>query len=85
MEQPQQFAKEPIPVWAMQWTGENLQSIQEWCGVIGVIGGTTLEVYDKLHDSWIKVFLDQWILQGTEGEFYAHDDALFRKNYRKVN
>lgn len=83
------YRKKPLDVPAIQWTGreDSLLAIISFAG--GHVrefltGENILEVYDKLHDSWIKVFVGQWILRGTEGEFYPHDDEPFRRNYEKV-
>lgn len=41
-------------------------------------------VYDYLHDTWVGVKKGDWILRGTQGEFYPHDGALFAENYQQV-
>ncbi len=43
------------------------------------------EVYDYLHDTWIKVYAGQVIIKGSEGEFYPHAVPLFYENYDLVN
>lgn len=43
-----------------------------------------ISVLDKLHDSWIRVYLGQWIIRGTKGEYYPCDDEVFKEKYRPV-
>lgn len=44
----------------------------------------TAEVYDKLHDTWIKVTPGQWIVRGAKGEYYPCDDETFHWKYEEV-
>lgn len=46
--------------------------------------GPYVEIYDTLHNSWIKVYLTQWIIRGTKGEYYPCDDEVFKAKYRPV-
>lgn len=41
-------------------------------------------VFDRLHDTWVKFFDGDFIIKGTEGEFYPHNGELFKKNYKQV-
>lgn len=43
------------------------------------------EVYDHLHDTWVKVYTGQWIIRGGEGEYYPCDNEVFEKKYEPVN
>ena len=45
------------------------------------------EVFDKLHSTWVGVKVGQWIMKGTEGEFYpCADDGTGKAplNYQLV-
>jgi hypothetical protein len=44
----------------------------------------TLEVYDHLHDSWVKVFPGQWVIRGIRGETYPCDHEVLRDTYEPV-
>lgn len=44
-------------------------------------GKYDLEVYDRLHDTWVKVFLGQWVLRGVEGELYPCDHDVLLRTY----
>ena len=41
-------------------------------------------VYDRLHGTWVNVRKGDWIIRGTEGEFYPCADAVLRKKYEQV-
>ena len=43
------------------------------------------EIFDVLHDTWIKVFEGQWIVRGAKGEFYPCDDETFMWKYEQVD
>ena len=47
-------------------------------------GANFIEVFDKLHDSWIKVYNGQWLIRGTKGEYYPCDHEVFIEKYREV-
>lgn len=38
-------------------------------------------IYDFLHETYVGMKLGQWIICGTEGEFYPHDHEPFVRNY----
>lgn len=38
-------------------------------------------IYDFLHETYVGVKEGQWIICGTEGEFYPHDHEPFKRNY----
>lgn len=40
-----------------------------------------LEVYDKLHDTWVKVAPGQWVIRGVQGETYPCADDVLRATY----
>ena len=42
------------------------------------------EVFDELHDTWIRVTPGQWIVRGAKGEFYPCDDETFHWKYEEV-
>lgn len=43
-----------------------------------------IQVFDDLHDSVIRVYLGQWLIRGTKGEYYPCDDEVFKEKYRPV-
>jgi hypothetical protein len=41
-------------------------------------------VFDRLHNTWVEFYPGDYIIKGTEGEFYPHNGELFEKNYKQV-
>lgn len=76
--------KKPIEIEYKVFDGSNFDELFEWTGGDFMSHFSlpfTGEVYDVLHDSWIKVFKDQVVIKGTQGEFYPHEVPLFYENY----
>jgi hypothetical protein len=46
---------------------------------------TVFEVYDALHDTWVKVGFNDWIIRGLEGEYYRCVDSTFRAKYEDAS
>ena len=42
------------------------------------------EVYDKLHDSWIKIEVGGWVVRGVQGEYYPIDEHVLASSYHEV-
>jgi len=42
------------------------------------------KVYDFLHDTWVGVKKNQWVIKGLKGEYYPCDDDVFNAKYRPV-
>lgn len=86
--QPRWFMKRPVAIQAMQFNGDD-----SWEGLLEFTDNKVRraneaslpEVYDYLHDTWIKFKKGDWILEGSKGEFYAHEGELFKTNYEEVS
>lgn len=63
-----------------EFTGGQVQ----WTSALETDDGVTLyEVYDYLHETWVKFYEGDWIIKGAEGEFYPHNGELFPKVYEE--
>lgn len=95
----QRFRTKPVEIDAIKFTGSNFDELKGWTGgnfkdtsgPYVADDGSTLdiliysgEVFDKLHDTWIKVSSGQWIVRGAKGEFYPCDDETFHWKYEAV-
>ncbi len=49
---------------------------------VSVMRRTHLEVFDELHDTWVKFELGDFIIKGTKGEFYPCKPDVFAQKYR---
>lgn len=43
-----------------------------------------VQVYDKLHTTWINVLNGQWIVRGVKGEYYPCDNETFFWKYEEI-
>jgi hypothetical protein len=86
------FRKKPVVIEAIEFTGDNgdeiAQFTQHQFNVLNAVNAddpdVVAEVWDKFHSTWIGVKVGNFIIRGTEGEFYPHEGELFKKNYEKV-
>ena len=75
------YETQPTRIRAVQWTGNNMAEVSEaFPGII--FSRETNKVYDAIQKTWISVFEGDWIIQGTEGEFYPCANTVFQKKYR---
>lgn len=81
------FRKKPVEVQAMQWTGGPTSSDElvqwtrgnfTWYDGIG-------EIWDYLHETWVKLEVGDWIIQGIQGEFYPCKQDIFAETYERVS
>lgn len=92
----QKFRKRPVEVEAMKWTGINFQELEAWAvdEVDGVMAPHVIlqwegqthqcKVWDKLHQSWINVKVNDYVIKGVANEFYPHDGDLMFVTYEEV-
>jgi hypothetical protein len=86
---PTKITKKPVTVEAVQWDGTaaGIADVHEAFPEAQVSGhdigipDAHIEVYDKLHDSWVKVLPGQWIIKGVQGEYYPCADDVLRATY----
>lgn len=83
------YRKRPIEVDAAQWDGtddgfEALYDFTEgkfcWWEETVYSGA----VYDKLHDTWVKLRTGDWVIKGISGEVYPCDVEVFERTYELV-
>lgn len=82
------YVKKPIPVSAIQWTGENFEEIKAFC--TDENGKEMCFINHK--DLWIrtregelKASVRDYIMCGIEGEFYPCAESIFKKSYDEFN
>jgi hypothetical protein len=75
------FRKKPVEIEAVRWTGDNMSELKEFApGLVETHereardDNLTAEVWDYLHDTWVGIKTGQWVIRGTEGEFYPCED-----------
>ena len=80
------YVKRPVVIEALQWTGDNLSEILEFCSDCfsyeknnkRILTITTLE-------GNLTASLNDLIIKGIHGEFYACKPVIFNKTYELVS
>lgn len=80
-----QYRKKPVVIEALQWTGDNLTEILEFCpdcfsyerNKVLVLTVSTLE-------GNMKASINDFIIKGVHDEFYACKPSIFEKTYEQV-
>jgi len=89
-----QYIKKPIPVSALQWTGDNLDEIKEFCNEkeipFSITKNYDLSIGDKkigeyqLGDAIYKVNFNNYIVITEKEEIKVLSDKFFEHNYQEL-
>lgn len=82
------YRKKPIEVYAIQWTGENKDEVQEFCGDKARFGRyissdhlcLVIDTLEGMHNAAVG----DYIIRGVNGEFYPCKPDIFKKTYEEV-
>ena len=77
------YVKKPIVVEAVQYNGNNVQEILNFCGGTVVVGMLN-EITIKTLEGPLHVSDGDFIIKGVEGEFYPCKPDIFEKTYDVV-
>ncbi|EML3937362.1 hypothetical protein RFC57_005271 [Klebsiella pneumoniae] len=76
------FRKKPVVIDALQWTGENVQEIYDFCNAGGrdchVLGN---EMLIKTLEGTMTASAGDYIIRGVNGEHYPCKPDIFDKTY----
>ena len=79
------YRKKPLVVEALQWTGFNLNEVIGFCPVIQVETELLVDRFPELFISTpegeMHVSLNDFIIKGVRGEFYACKPDVFWETY----
>lgn len=80
------YRKIPVEIEARSWDGTdaNCLTLVDWTkgGFRQIRDGIyTAEVYDFLHDAWIKLRTGDMVIRGVNDEFYPCRKAIFDATY----
>lgn len=85
MESPARFITRPTQTMAMQWTGDNTESVKNWVGnafrLAEAENTALLWVASVAH--YVEMEPGDWIVQNELG-FYPRKEESFRQEYRKM-
>ena len=77
------YVKKPIVIEAVQYNGNNVQEILNFCGGTAVVGMLN-EITIKTLEGPLHVSDGDFIIKGVEGEFYPCKPDIFEKTYDVV-
>ena len=77
------YRKLPIVIEAVQWTGDNLDEVREFCGksFLGSFSDLSMELTIGALEGPHKASLMDYIIKGIAGEFYPCKSEIFKKTY----
>lgn len=83
-----QYVKKPIPVSALQWTGDNLEDIKTFCTdengkEMCFTSGNSLWI--KTREGELRAEVRDYIMRGIKGEFYPCGEQIFNESYDEVD
>lgn len=73
------FTKRPVTIHAMEWTGENFDTICAFVGEAAVIVADVLTI--KTLEGTMQAKVGDFIIRGVRGEFYPCDREIFEATY----
>ncbi|MCC1500990.1 DUF1642 domain-containing protein [Enterococcus hirae] len=84
--EPRIYRKKPVVVEAMLLTEENLLEVKEWCNGELVPNAETsgYDLYISTLEGIMHADINDYIIQGVEGEFYPCKPDIFEKTYEVV-
>jgi len=79
------YVKKPIPITAIQWTGENHMELAEFTNgkCLFSVGESTIVI--PTLEGEMKANAGDYIVRGVEGEFYPCRQDIFEKTYEKIS
>ena len=84
------YIKRPIPIKAIQWTGENTKEIMKFCKDARIIyheaveENITADLYIHTLEGDMHANIGDFIIRGVRGEFYPCDGNIFLETYQEV-
>jgi hypothetical protein len=82
------YVKKPIPVPALQWTGDNFQEIKDFCtdeNLKEMCFKNNKDLWIQTREGQLMAQVGDFIMKGIEGEFYPCAESIFKKSYDEVN
>lgn len=77
------YIKNPIPIEALQWNGDNKDEVLSFIGESAEIRGGSL--YIKTLEGDMLATIGSYIIKGVNGEFYPCREDIFEKTYEEVS
>ena len=80
------YRKKPVIVEAMQWKGNNIITIEQFCPIVikAMDRRKILHLIIPTLEGNSKAKHNDWIIKGSKGEFYPCKPDIFEQTYEKV-
>ena len=78
------YAKKPVIVEAVQYTGDNLDELREMDGFDDVYMRVNGVLFLKTLEGLMLCSVDDYVIRGVRGEFYPCKPDIFGKTYMEV-
>lgn len=77
------YIKNPIPIEAVQWDGNNEEEVLAFIGETAQLRGGSL--YIKTLEGDMLATIGSYIIKGVNGEFYPCREDIFEKTYEEIS
>jgi len=90
-----QFRKKPVVITAIQWDGNNLKEVIDWCGwhssakrkwtweeYEGIVAKDGLKIFTL--EGKMNADIGDWIIRGVKGEHYPCKPDIFEATYESA-
>lgn len=77
------YVKRPVIVEALQYKGDNINDVLRFC--VGNCLYKDNVLYINTLEGRLRIDKGDYIIKGTEGEFYPCKTGIFEKIYRRVS
>ena len=81
------YVKKPIPIEAVQWTGDNRVEVLNFCNQARfeyVINPLEIELVIHTLEGKMTAKVGDYIIKGVRGEFYPCAREIFEETYEEV-
>ena len=79
------YVKKPIPVEAIQWTGDNFDEIHNFIIDEPIVITTFNEIIISTLEGEMKAPIGSWIIRGPKGEYYPCRRDIFEETYERID
>ena len=80
------YAKLPVEIEAVQWTGRNISEILDFApdNILRMHNYRDKKLFVLTREGGLWCEVGSYIIRGVEGEYYPCDPKIFSKTYRRV-
>ena len=77
------FVKKPIPIEAVQFTGDNFKELYDFAGNDIYFQDGYVYIHTLEGDMRMKNKTGDWLVKGIRGEFYSCERSIFEETYEE--